>query len=454
MLIKFSRLLLFGLILSIGASYAQTGLESGSKYGHGEDSIKCLKNLSLYNEYYKQKNFPDALVYWQQVYDECPKATSNIYSHGETMHKVLLGKEKDPVKKEELYNKLMSIYDQRIKYFGNSKKYPESYILGKKAIAMLKYKGADSDIVKEAFVLLNKAITERGVKTQSAVIITFMTTTVSRYKDGDVDEVTVVNNYNTASTVLSKKIQISKGDRKTEYEGYKKMIDKLFASSGAASCANIEKIFGPQLAEHADNEDWLERLNYLLEKSGCDDSELFFNTSELLYKIEPTASSAYGLFKMNLQTNNIENAKQYLKEAINLEEDDIQNAKFHTKLALLYLSEKRYKDVKTTSVNAIALNPNCGTAYILIGKAYAASANIYGKNAFEHSTVYWAAVDKFVKAKRIDPSITDEANNLISIYSAHFPNKEEIFFQKEVTIGTSYKIGGWINETTKVREKK
>ena len=182
--------------------------------------------------------------------------------------------------------------------------------------------------------------------------------------------------------------------------------------------------------------------------------ELFFNTSELLYKIEPTASSAYGLFKMNLQTNNIENAKQYLKEAINLEEDDVQNAKFHTKLALLYLSEKRYKDVKITSVNAIKLDPQNGSAYILIGKAYAASANTYGKNAFEHSTVYWAAVDKFVKAKRIDPSITDEANNLISIYSAHFPNKEEIFFQKEVTIGTSYKIGGWINETTKVREKK
>jgi len=454
MLIKFSRLLILGLILSIGASFAQTGREDGSKYGHGEDSIRCLKNLSLYGEYYKQKNFTDALVYWQQVFDECPKSTSNIYSQGETMYKALLSKEKDPVKKEEYYNILMNIYDQRMKYFGNSKKYPASYIMGKKGVAMLRYKGDDKNVIKEASELINKAITERGAKTQAAVIITFMTNTITRYKDGDIDEMTVVDNYNTASTVMSKKIQVAKGKKKVEYEGYKKMIDKSFANSGAASCENIEKIFGPQLTEHAEDLDWLKRINRLLIRSNCDESQIFFNTSELLYKIEPSASSAFGLFKMNLETNNIDKAKQYLNEAINLEEDDDIKAKYYTKLALLSFSEKKYHEVKAISLKALALNPNCGTAYILMGKAYAASANTYGKNAFEHSTVYWVAVDKFIKAKKVDPSKAEEANNLIRIYSAYFPNKEEIFFQKEVSIGASYKVGGWINETTKVREKK
>lgn len=454
MLLKFSKLLIIGLILSMGATFAQTGREDGSRYGHGEDSIRCLKNLSLYNEYYKQKNYTDALTYWQQVFDEAPKATSNIYSHGEKMYKALLAQEKDPTKREEYYNKLMSIYDQRIKYFGNSKKYPAPYIMAKKGIAMLKYKGTDKAVVEEASELINKAITERGVKTQPAVIITFMTNTVTRYKDGDLDEMKVVDNYNTASTILTKKVAAAKGDKKIEYEGYKKMVDKLFANSGAASCENIAKIFGPQLDEHSDDLEWLKRTNRLLIRGGCDESQIFFNTSELLYKIEPSASSAYGLFKMNLETNNIEKAKKYLNEAINLEEDDEIKAKYYTKLALLSLSEKKYQEVKSISLKALALKPDCGTAYILIGKAYAASATSYGKNAFEHSTVYWAAVDKFDKAKRVDSSIVEEANNLINIYSAHFPNKEEIFFQKEVALGASYKVGGWINETTKVRERK
>ncbi len=454
MLIKFSRLIVLGLLISAGTSFAQKGVEDGSKYGHGEDSINCKKNLSLYSEYYKQKSYSDALVYWQKVFDECPKSTSNIYSNGETMYKALIGKEKDPVKKEEHYVKLMQIYDQRIKYFGTSKRYPEPYILGKKALAMLKYKGDNYEVIQEAFQILNKAITERGVKAQSAVIITFMTLTVNRYRDGDIDEGVVVENYNTATNILNKKIATAKGDKKIEYEGYKKMVDKLFAKSGAASCENIEKIFGPQLTEHAGEEEWLTRINRLLAKSDCGESQLFFETSELLYKIEPSASSAYGLFKMNLKTKNIENAKQYLKEAIELEEDTDDKTRYLTKLGLLYLSEKRYSDTKSISLKAIALKPDCGTAYILIGKAYAAASKTYGKNAFEHSTVYWAVVDKFIKAKQIDPAKADEANDLIRIYSAHFPNKEEIFMQPDVNLGGTYKIGEWINETTKVREKK
>ncbi len=454
MLIKFTKLLVLSLIMSAGALYAQKGVEDGSKYGHGEDSIRCLKNLSLYSEYYKQKNITDALVYWQQAYDECPKSTSNIYKHGENMYKMLLDKAKDPVKKEEYYNKLMQIYDQRIKYFGNSKKYPASYIIGKKAVSMLKYKGTDPAVVKEAFTMLDKAINERGVKTQDAVLLTFFTASINRYREGDLSAEAVVNNYNTVSKIFDKKIATATDNKKEKIQTIKAMIDKMFATSGVASCENIEKIFGPQLADRSGDKDWLERINHLLARNDCGDSELFFKTSELLYKIEPSASSAYGLFKMNLKTQNMDKAKEYCQQAIKLEEDPVEKAKFYTKLALIYLSEKKYPEVKSIALKALKLDPKLGTAYILIGKAYAASAKNYGTNEFEHSTVYWAAVDKFIKAKQVDPEVADEAKSLINIYSAHFPGKEEIFFQKDVQLGGTYHIGGWINETTKVREKK
>jgi len=454
MLIKLTRLVILGLILSAGTIFAQKGVEDGSKYGHGQDSINCLKNLSLYSEYYKQKNIPDALTYWQQAFDECPKSTSNIYKHGESMYKALLAKTKDAAKKDEYFNKLMKIYDQRIKYFGNSRKYPTSYILGKKAIAMLKYKGNDPNVVKDAFDILNKVIKERGTNAQDAVLLTFMTASVNRYKEGSLQPEVVVDNYNTVSNILDKKMANLQGDKKEKAEAIKVMIDKLFANSGVASCDNIERIFGPQLTEHTGDQAWLERINRLLSKNDCGDSQLFFKTSELLYKIEPSANSAYGLFKMNLKTQNMDKAMEYIKEAIELEQNPEEKARFLGKLALLYLSEKKYPEVKATALKALKLNPKLGSAYILIGKAYAAAAKDYGKDAFSHSTVYWAAVDKFYKAKQVDPEVADEAKNLINIYSAHFPGKEEIFFQKDVNIGGSYHIGGWINETTKVREKK
>ena len=451
---KFTRLVILGLVLSAGTLFAQKGVEDGSKYGHGEDSIRCLKNLSLYYQYYKQKNIADALQYWQIAFDECPKSRSSIYSNGEKMYTILLSKEKDPVKREEYYNKLMQIYDQRIKYFGNSKKYPTPYILGKKAISMLKFKGDDPAVMKEAYALLEKAISQRGAKSQAAVLQTFLAASIKQYKSGNIDAEKVVNDYNTVVKILDQQIAQLQGSKKEKAVELKAMVDKMFATSGVASCENIEKIFGPQLTEHTGDQDWLERINRLLSKNDCGDSQLFFKTSELLYRIEPSANSAYGLFKMNLKTQNMDKAMEYIKEAIELEQNPEEKARFLTKLALLYLSEKKYPEVKATALKALKLNPKLGDAYILIGKAYAAAAKDFGKDAFTHSTVYWAAVDKFYKAKQVDPEVADEAQNLINIYSAHFPGKEEIFFQKDVNLGGTYHIGGWINETTKVREKK
>ena len=42
---------------------SQKGMEDGSKYGKGQDSINCIKNLSLYKEFYKHSNYADAVSF-------------------------------------------------------------------------------------------------------------------------------------------------------------------------------------------------------------------------------------------------------------------------------------------------------------------------------------------------------------------------------------------------------
>jgi hypothetical protein len=63
-------------------------------------------------------------------------------------------------------------------------------------------------------------------------------------------------------------------------------------------------------------------------------------------------------------------------------------------------------------------------------------------------TVFWVAVDKFVKAKQVDSSCADEANELIRRYSPHFPSKDDMFFKPELNEGKSFFVGGWIGEST------
>ena len=78
---------------------AQKGVEDGSRYGHGEDSIRCIKNLSLYREYIKHGDYDMGIGPWRIVFEECPKSTKNIYIDGAKMFNDLVDNQKDPGKK-------------------------------------------------------------------------------------------------------------------------------------------------------------------------------------------------------------------------------------------------------------------------------------------------------------------------------------------------------------------
>jgi hypothetical protein len=89
----------------------------------------------------------------------------------------------------------------------------------------------------------------------------------------------------------------------------------------------------------------------------------------------------------------------------------------------------------------------------LIGQLYIAAREDVFDNDFDQTTVFWAAIDKFAQAKNVDPEVADKANDLIRQYSKYFPNNELVFFHT-LKEGDSYKVGGWINETTTVRSRK
>ncbi len=88
--------------------------------------------------------------------------------------------------------------------------------------------------------------------------------------------------------------------------------------------------------------------------------------------------------------------------------------------------------------------------YLLIGDMYAATATSCGDNELTTRVAYWAAADKYNKAKAIDNSIEEEANQRINRVRSRFPDKNTVFFYG-LQQGQSYTVGCWINETTTVR---
>jgi hypothetical protein len=67
----------------------------------------------------------------------------------------------------------------------------------------------------------------------------------------------------------------------------------------------------------------------------------------------------------------------------------------------------------------------------------------------EKAAIFWVVVDYYNKARRGDDCAADAANKA-SDYKKYFPNKEDAFMEG-LQEGKSYKVEGWINETTTVR---
>ena len=63
---------------------------------------------------------------------------------------------------------------------------------------------------------------------------------------------------------------------------------------------------------------------------------------------------------------------------------------------------------------------------------------------------YFVVIDKLQRAKAVDPSVTERANELISTYSRHTPQAKDLFMLG-YKAGDRITIGGWIGESTTIR---
>jgi len=198
--------------------------------------------------------------------------------------------------------------------------------------------------------------------------------------------------------------------------------------------------------------DLLKKITRIYDHQDCAQSDLFAKASESFYKIEPSANAACNLGKLFEVQNRYDKAAYYYKQAAELETDKITRSAYYYKLSVIAEQQGEHQLCRTHALKAIELNPSFGDPYLIIGIAYAMASSNCGSNAFERGSIFWAAVDMFIKAKNTDPGLTEKADEYISKYSSYFPTKEEAFFNS-LSDGMSYTVGCWINERTTVRTR-
>ena len=194
---------LFVLSLGTTASFAQTGASDGSRFGHGEDSIRCLKNISIYTEYVKTNNFKDAYTPWMSVFTEAPKAQVSTYTNGAKILRALIAGEKDAAKQKQYFNELMKVHDQRIQYLDDltqlvKRDATKGSIIGMKAHDYFTMGGQD---MNEAYNMFKEAIELEKENSDYFVLQEFMDAAARKMKSDESYKEQFIQDYLFASGV-------------------------------------------------------------------------------------------------------------------------------------------------------------------------------------------------------------------------------------------------------------
>lgn len=418
----------------------------------------CVMYTSLFHESAKNKQYADALEPWMTVYKTCPSYSLNVYVDGIKIVKWKLTQvAAGSAEYKEWRDMLLTLHDKRIKYFGTNPKYPTAYILGQKGLDYCTY--FTEDATKEvAYPWLKESVEKMGAASIITVVNKLNEVSLGLYKANAAKYAEqYIADYQLCADALSAMAADAANKNATAAQQSKDYIDNVFATSGAANCDKLDELYAKLVADNVSNLDMLGKIIKLYRSVGCTESDIYFAAAEASHKLAPTAESAAGCAAMCKKKEDWKGAVEYYDQATDLAELESDKADYQYNAAMvIYNNLKDYPRSRQYLRKSLEYNPNQGRCYILIGLMYAGSKpysaeSVGAKAGILNKTVFWAAVDKFNKAKQVDPSVADDANKLISSYAKYFPTKEERFDLPGEFSGSTFTVGGWIGETTTIR---
>lgn len=445
--------------LTSTVAMAQKGVEDGSRFGHGQDSIDCLNNLSLYGEYVKTKNYAEAYPYWQKVFADAPISQHSIYTNGVAILKNLIAGTKDMAQRKSYADELMKVYDQQLQYLDKlnllrKSPWTDFYVKGEKAHTYITYyPGMDTN---KAYEMLTEAIELGKAKNQYYIIGDFMKISTQKFKTDDTHREQLVQDYLTASELINVIAEAANKSTSSQKEALlkavattKENVDAYFINSGAADCSQLEAIYAPKVEENKENLEYLKKVVAIMGMLSCTESETYYNASEYAHHIAPTAATAAGCAYRYLKRGEIVKSIEYFDQAIELDTVATSKAEYCYKAAVVLNSDRQLSKAKGYVTRAISLNGNKGAYHILLANIYAAAPK-WNDEPLLDKCKYFVVLDRLYQAKRVDESVTEEANKMISAYSTHTPSITDLFMigKKE---GDKVHVGGLINETTTIR---
>ena len=389
----------------------------------GDKPDECKKYLSLYGDYLKQKMYVDSYKFWKGAVTVCPEYNANLYENGiYIMKKLQKGATKE--RKAALADSIVWAYEQSINLFGDNPSINEDF-----GIDLIKSKK-----VERGVELVKKALDSSENKARAGTIYYYsMALAVLKNKDKKDCEV-LVKEYDRLSSI---------NDANSGSNGYDKSqeaVDKFLGP--CLSCDNLLPIIRKkfELAKTDANE--RKKILTTLERRECTNNDIYETLNEIDVKENPTADGYRRIAQIYINKGEKSKAKVFFDKAIELADSNEDKVKY-----MLDAASNFPRSAGSYANDALAMDPNCGTAYLIKARNIANSK--CGTSAFDDRAINWAAYDMAAKAKSVDSSVASKASKDMLRYKAGFPSTKQIFEQGGLSTGDSYKTCNGYSTTVK-----
>jgi tetratricopeptide (TPR) repeat protein len=445
---KSVKILLAAVLMMAGVSASAQDFSDDAKYGiWGATVEERASNIGASN-YLKDeldaKNYDAATVYLQQLLNNCPAASQQTFARGVTLYKNKANRARTIDQKKVYIDSILLIYDLRLEYFGNHPKNGKDYILDMKARDMLRYCTTNRPLLRAGLKAAVDAALESGRIHYDIASSYFKYLCEDFEYDDAVTSDMILFEYERLTPVFA---EVSAED-----EQYKDIFETSFGTSGAASCENLEALFGAKLAADPENQELLSQAVALMSRAQCT-SDFFFATTEKYYTVKPSSETALFLAQGFQGRGENDKALKYLREALAVETSPSAKEPLYVQIALIEIGNQNYTAAAEAARELRNINPENGYAYFILGQCYASTTCPDDK--IGGASVYWAAYDAMAQAVNLlkdVPEVQKAAQQLMNAYRGAFPVQESCFFA-ELTAGDRYTItcGFAAGQSTTVR---
>lgn len=421
---------------------------------------------NLFKGDFKSKKYDAAFENWMWCMDNCPTLSVNIYKYGIKIakHKLEVASESEKQKAVDL---VLRVFNQRLEYkFKNDN---SAKIINDIAT----FKAEQGASQEEVYGLIEKAFKADPTAVSPKNMYKYFDVILKKYKDTNPQIVfdtydEVGEGVEVKRAAYSKKIDAINAKDSTNLSAkdkrnrkiYQQILTNLTIVEGGldaklaaiSTCENLIPLNKRNFEAKKNDVEWLRRAVSRMYNKKCTDDPFYDTLVEKYVKADPSPQASVFYAGILMKNGETTKAMEYFKQAVDQESDSYKKAGHLLKVSQILSRKGRKTEARTYAYRALKNAPTMGKAYLIIAGMYAKSANSCGTDVVSKRMVYVAALNKAIKAKSVDPSISRLANKYIRSYSNNMPSKKDLFVAG-IDAGSTHRIGCWINETVRVQSK-